>query len=178
MVVARAVRSVLVADDDELLLVTLARSLRGRGIEVHAATNRAAASQLARVHRPDAALVDLQLGRDNGLDLLRDLREFDPNIQLIVITGHSTPSNTVAALRAGALDLVPKPFSVTEILQRVRAEAAGPVEIETPSLDRVVYEHVHRVLAACGGNQSEAARRLQKPRSWLRRFLKRPAPKR
>lgn len=179
MGVARALRSILVADDDELLLVTMARSLRCRGIEVCAATNRVAACQLAKAHRPEAALVDLQLGRDNGLDLMRDLRALDPDIQLVLITGHSTTSNAVEAMRAGAFDVVPKPFSVVEILNRVRSESDGTLgaEIETPSVDRVVYEHVQRVLVACAGNRSEAARRLRKPRSWLVRFLKRPAPK-
>jgi two-component system response regulator RegA len=173
-------RSVLVADDDVLLLAALARSMRGRGIDVYTATSRALALDLARLHRPDWALVDLQLGHDNGLDLLRDLRAFDQAIQLILITGHSTVSNTVEAMRAGARDVVPKPFTVTEIFEHVRpAMVEGQPRhqidqqidhqiddlIETASVDRVIYEHVHRVLVACAGNQSEAARQLQKPRS-------------
>src|SRR5579871_2500275 len=95
----RTIRSVLVADDDELLLAGFRRGLPPRGIEVYTATSRDEAMRLARAKHVDAALVDLQLGHDNGLDLLRELRELDPNIQLIMITGHHTTSNTVKAMR-------------------------------------------------------------------------------
>jgi two-component system response regulator RegA len=172
----RSIRSILVADDDELLLAGFRRGLPPRGIEVYTATSRDEALRLARTQHVDAALVDLQLGHDNGLDLMRDLRKLHPHMQLIMITGHHTTSNTVQAMRAGAFDVITKPFTIGEILHHIHAEGTG-VDLAPLSLDLVIYEHVRKVLEDCDGNQSEAARRLKKPRSWLRRFLKRAAPK-
>ncbi|MDB4955786.1 MAG: hypothetical protein JWO36_3355 [Myxococcales bacterium] len=173
------IRSVLVADDDELLLRSFQRLSPSTGIIAHTATNRESALCLAREHRPQLAIVDLQLGADNGLDLLRDLRVVNPTMLLVLLTGYSSVQTAVAAMRLGAFDVVPKPCSLKEIMQRLGGNSQGsaPVPLETPSLERAVWEHVHRVLADCGGNKSEAARRLNKPRSWLRRALSRRAPK-
>jgi two-component system, response regulator RegA len=172
------IHSVLVADDDEVLLAGLRRGLGLKGIETFTATNRGDAIELALVHKPDAALVDLQLGYENGLDLLRDLRHRFPAMLCILITGHSSTANTVEAMRAGAYDVLPKPCTLAEIVMRIMPGYVHSGRIETLSLDKVVYEHVHKVLHASSGNRSEAARRLRKPRSWLSRYLKLTAPKR
>ena len=123
-------------------------------------------------------LVDLHLGADTGFDVLRDLRHIPRPIRSFVVTGNHTVSNTVEAIRLGAEDVIAKPFSLTEIVARITRHplAQGVADVATPSLDYVIYNHVNRVLADCAGNRSEAARRLKKPRSWLRRFLDRPAP--
>jgi two-component system response regulator RegA len=78
------------------------------------------------------------------------------------------------AIRSGANEVVAKPITAREIVERIGGECLIPVE--TPSIDRALWEHVTRVLDDCNGNKSETARRLRKPRSWLQRFLSRPAP--
>lgn len=172
------INSVLVADDSELILSVFRSSLRRLGIEVHTATNRADALVLAREHKPQVAFVDLQLGFDSGLDLLRDLIELAPTTRMFVITGYGTVRSAVEAMRLGVVDVLTKPFHVAEVLRKLDP-AYCPEEsarIETPSAEQALWEHVNRVLADCGGNKSEASRRLKKSRSWLRRFLAKPAP--
>jgi two-component system, response regulator RegA len=173
-----SIESVLVADDDELLLSAFRSYLRGRGIAVHTATNRAEALTLARRHQPQVAFVDLQLGFDSGLDLVRDLQETLPKTRVFLITGYGSVRSAVDAMRLGAVDVLTKPFHVSEVLKQLDPswQAEVPGRVETPSAEQALWEHVHRVLQDCGGNKSEASRRLKKPRSWLRRFLSKPAP--
>jgi two-component system, response regulator RegA len=174
-----SIGSLLVVDDDERILFAFRRALPQWGIVPYVANGRAEALGIAREHHPDAGLVDLQLGTDSGLDLLRQLRSEDPRMVVVMITGYSSISSTVEAMRLGAHDVVPKPASFVEIIRRFEASptTVATHEIFTPSADRALWEHVTRVLADCGGNKSEAARRLRKPRSWLHRFLARKAPK-
>jgi two-component system, response regulator RegA len=175
----RAIGSLLIVDDDERLLGAFRRSLPQWGITPFVASSRTDALDIARDHQPDAALVDLHLGSDNGLELLRDLRREHPNMLVAILSGYSSTSSTVEAMRLGAHDVIPKPIAFVDIVRRLdasRSVSEGTPEITTPSADRALWEHVHRVLADCGGNKSEAARRLNKPRSWLHRFLASRAP--
>lgn len=170
------IRCVLVADDDEALLKSFESSLPRKGITAYTATSREAALELARVHKPQAALVDLHLGFDNGLDLLRDLVSEDPTMRVIVLSGYASVRATVDAMRLGAADVLSKPCTMAEIFDSISGARASGELSDTPSAERVLWEHVHRVLADCGGNKSEASRRLRKPRTWLRRFLARRPP--
>lgn len=172
------IRSMLVVDDDELLLRSFGIRLRQLQIAPYTTTNRATALRLARTHGPEVALVDLQLGADDGLTLLRELRDLRPEMAVILMTGYGSVALAVEAMRLGAADVLEKPFTFEELVYRL-APSRAPLlpELRTPSADRALWEHVHRVLHDCGGNKSEAARRLQKPRSWLKRQLQRRAPK-
>jgi len=172
----QAIQRVLVADDDIVLLRTLGLALRRTGnVTTVTATTRKTAMELARQHRPQLAIVDLQLGDDSGLDLVRDLRSEVPDIVLVMVTAYGSMEVAVRAIKAGANEVMGKPVTAREILARINGGVAD-LMIETPSADRALWEHVHRVLADCSGNKSEAARRLRRPRSWLRRFLARVAP--
>jgi two-component system response regulator RegA len=176
MVDARsAVRTVLVVDDDERLLAAYERALERR-YRVLLATTSAHGLALARTRRPDVAIVDLQLKLESGLELIRALKAHDPNMFVVLISGYASVEVAVAAIRAGADDVMPKPVTASEILDRL----AGPrieVPVETPTLERAQWEHIHRVLADCGGNISMAARRLGMYRSTLQRWLRRTAPR-
>jgi two-component system response regulator RegA len=172
------VRSILFAEDDELLLQTL-RQMSRLGVEVHTATNSADARALARAHRPQVVFADLQLGNDDGLSLLGELRAEFPEMRLYLMSGYGSISSAVAAMRLGVIDVLTKPFSLAELIALLDPQWR-PHErhaLETPSVERTVWEHVHRVLRDCNGNKSEAARRLKKPRSWIRRFLAKTAPR-
>ncbi len=173
------IESVLVVDDDELTLSAFRSYLPRKGIQVHTATSRAAALALARAHHPQVAFVDLQLGFDNGLDLLGELTRELPNMRAILMTGYGSVRSAVAAMRLGAVDVLTKPFTVAEVVKQLDPDwrPERDARIETPTAEQALWEHVQRVLADCGGNKSEAARRLKKPRSWLRRFLAKAPPK-
>lgn len=107
--------SVLVVDDEELLVRSCARILEHEGYVVHVASRGREALELARRHSPDIILTDLMLPDIDGLELLREVRELDPDVLVIMITGFATVDSSVAAIKAGAYDYIPKPFTATQL---------------------------------------------------------------
>ena len=176
MGVPHAIERVLIVDDDEWVLRSFRHSLERRlGLTALVATTRDSALQLARRHRPQLAIVDLRLGCESGLDVLHDLRVEVPDATLVMISGYASVEVAVRAMKAGASDVLEKPVTPQEILSRIGGVTTDLV-LETPSIDRALWEHVQRVLSDCHNNKSETARRLRRPRSWLQRFLARSVP--
>ncbi len=151
--------TLLLVDDDATLRERLARAFRDRGFEVATAAGAAEALELAREETPEFAVLDLRMPDRSGLELLRALRGMDPSTRILMLTGYGSIATAVEATRLGAVGYLPKPADADEILAAFAGEAAA-APIETPSLARTEWEHIQRVLADCGGNVSEAARRL------------------
>jgi two-component system, response regulator RegA len=172
----RAIRSVLVLDDDERIASSIARSI-GFDREVYAATEANAGLAIAREKRPDLAVVDLRLGTDSGLEVIRALRAELPSTVLALISGYLSTDITVAAVKAGADVVVSKPITGKELLRRATGDVDLDESIPTPSLAEAEAEHIARVLADCDGNVSETARRLGIYRSSLQRKLRKRGDK-
>jgi two-component system response regulator RegA len=172
---------VLIIDDDEVFRGRLARAFRGRGwTAVEAADADQALIQLAE-HSPDLVLVDLRMPGREGLDLIPDLRARDADAAIIVLTGFGSIATTVAATRLGADHYLSKPADVDQILSTYETLVSGKPEMETvpssvPSLARVEWEHINRVLTDCHGNISHAARLLGIHRRSLQRKLSKYPP--
>jgi two-component system response regulator RegA len=137
---------------------------------------------LAREESPEHAIVDLKMPGGSGLELVRDLRALDASTRILVLTGYGSIATAVEAVRLGAVGYVQKPADVDDLVAAfARAElpplTATPVDYDAPTLARAEWEHIHRVLADCAGNVSEAARRLGVHRRSLQRKLQKYAPK-
>ena len=167
----------LLVDDDEPFRGRLARSLRARGIEVAEAGSVAEAAALARSFRPDRAVVDLRIGAGSGLDALAELHAELPALESIVVTGYGSIATALEAVRRGARDYVTKPVDADDVLRSFDPAADEPVA-DVPSLQRVEWEHIQRVLADCRGNVSKAARLLGLHRRTLQRKLATNPPRR
>lgn len=172
--------SLLIVDDDRVFRERLARALRDRGYEVRSAANGDEGLALAREESPEFAVVDLRMPGMSGLDVLRSLVQIDPATRVVVLTGYGSIATAVDAMRLGAANYLPKPADADEILAAFeRAQGGQPSaspEILAPSLARAEWEHIHRVMADCEGNISEAARRLGLHRRSLQRKLQKLAP--
>ena len=174
-------RSVLLVDDDTTFRERLARALRARGYEVVTAGDYDAALAAARAESPELAIVDLRLPGRSGLEIVRDLLKADPGTRVLVLTGYGSIATAVDAMRLGAVHYLSKPADAEDIEAALRrAElpplADAPGEHAAPSLARTEWEHIQRVLQDCGGNISEAARRLQLHRRSLQRKLSKYPP--
>ncbi|MFT7642700.1 MAG: two-component system response regulator RegA [Pirellulaceae bacterium] len=174
-------KNILLVDDSELFCDRLARAFRDRGYYVRTAGNYDEAMQHARQEAPEYAVVDLRMPGKSGLELVQDLKSLEPSIEVLVLTGFGSIATAVDAIRLGAANYLPKPADADDILaafQRGNTEVEEPTtgEHEVPSLARTEWEHIHRVLADCEGNISEAARRLGIHRRSLQRKLKKRAP--
>ena len=152
----------LLIDDDELYVRTLQRSLSRRGLETRTATGIAEALRVAEEIRPAFALVDLRLGEDSGLTLIRPLRALRADMRILLVTGYASVATAVEAIKRGADDYLPKPATAPMILRTLGLVKPESVEIEatmTP-LHRLEWEHIHQALHETGGNVSAAARLL------------------
>jgi two-component system, response regulator RegA len=179
---AEPLPTILVADDSQLFRERLARAFRDRGFRVVVASDYDQAMQVAGADPPQLAVVDLRMPGRSGLELVRDLIARDPAIRVLVLSGFGSIATAVDAVKLGAVNFLPKPADADDILAAFeRSDVALPVEATgdaggSPSLARVEWEHIHRVLADCDGNISEAARRLGIHRRSLQRKLRKRAP--
>lgn len=134
--------SLLVVDDHEGVANALGELMRAAGCEpVHLADSIASAVAVARRERVDVVTIDLDLGGEDGMDLLGLLREEHPHLPLLVLSATSTPDVVAEALRAGSSGFVPKAASSDDLLAAIKAASEGhtwiPVELIGP-----VVEHL------------------------------------
>jgi two-component system response regulator RegA len=176
-------RSLLLVDDDATFRTRLARAFAARGYAVREAGDGAAALALAREESPELAVVDLRMPESDGLDVVRALKAIDPTTNVVVLTGYGSIATALEAVRLGATHYLTKPADADDLVAAF-ARADGAVEPAprtepvAPTLARVEWEHIQRVLADCDGNVSEAARRLGiHRRSLQRKLAKFPVPR-
>jgi two-component system response regulator RegA len=175
-------RTILIVDDDERLRERLVRAMADRGLEASGTHDVESALALARVDSPELAVVDLRMPGRGGLELVRELLAIDPTTRIVVLTGYGSIATAIEAMRLGAVHYLQKPANTDEILaafDRTTATATPapatpsgeePVH-EVPSLARVEWEHIQRVMQDCHGNISQAARLLGLHRRSLQRKL-------
>ena len=171
----------LVIDDDEMFRTQLVRAFSRRGFEVISASCCIGALQVTQSLIPSYAVIDLKMPGESGLETLQKLRKKFPEMKAVILTGYGSISTTVDAMRLGAVNYLSKPADVDDILAAFQKEITIPLEpvsqkYEAPSLARVEWEHINRVLQDCGGNISEAARRLGIHRRSLQRKLQKYPP--
>jgi two-component system response regulator RegA len=173
--VSETPRSILVVDDDATFRSRLVRALQARGFDARGAANVDDALVAATAESPELAVVDLRMPGRSGLELVRELKTIDATTRVVVLTGYGSIATALEAVRLGATHYLTKPADVDEILAAFE-RAKGPaerveVEHEVASLARAEWEHIQRVLTDCGGNVSQAARRLGIHRRSLQRKL-------
>jgi two-component system response regulator RegA len=170
--------TILVVEDDDAFRGILVKAFEARGYDARGVADAGSAIAVAREESPEMAVVDLRLAEDSGLDVVRELKAIDASTAIVVLTGYGSIATALESIRLGAVHYLTKPTDPDRILAAFeRGLAARPrdLPIDTPSLARVEWEHLQRVLTDCGGNVSEAARQLGMHRKSLQRKLaKRP----
>jgi two-component system OmpR family response regulator len=113
--------TVLVVDDETVLAEMVSMALRYEGWNIATAADGASAIAAARGARPDAVVLDVMLPDMSGLDVLRKLREQNPQLPVLLLTAKDAIEDRIAGLTAGGDDYVTKPFSIEEVVLRLRA---------------------------------------------------------
>lgn len=173
--------SILLVDDEEVFRKRLALALSRRGFTVFEAGDFDGAVEVLTGVAPDLAVVDLRMPGRSGLELVAEALRLRPQLKILVLTGYGSIATASQAIKLGALAYLPKPADVDEILHAFAKDADLDITVEAaaltpPSLARVEWEHIQRVLADCDGNISEAARQLNIHRRSLQRKLFKFAP--
>jgi len=110
---------VLLVDDEKDFTETLSERLKLRDLEVYTASSGTEALDLAKQHRFDAVILDLQMPGMDGIETLKFLLAADADQQVIVLTGHGTISKSVEALKAGATDFFEKPIDIQKLSEEI-----------------------------------------------------------
>jgi two-component system copper resistance phosphate regulon response regulator CusR len=122
---------ILVAEDEPRILAFVTRGLESEGFAVDAAADGVEALRCARTARYDVAILDLLLPRIDGLAVLRDLRQHSPELPVVILSARSDLPTKLRGFELGANDYVVKPFSLDELIARIRVQlrhAAGVVD--------------------------------------------------
>ena len=171
--------SLLILDDDAPLRNSLRRAREAREFEVMAAGTVSEGVDIVRKTPPAYAVLDMKLDDGNGLDIVPLIHERNPDCRVIMLTGFGNIATAVAAVKAGAMDCLPKPADPDTIAAALlqQGDEMPPPPEDPMSADRVRWEHIQRVYEQCGRNVSETARRLKLHRRTLQRILAKHAPR-
>ena len=172
-------KSLLIVDDDNPLRDRLARAMEKKGFQVNQAESVEKGISQARNAPPAFAVIDLRLSDGSGLEVVKEIQKIKKDSRIIMLTGYGNIPTAVAAVKAGAIDYIPKPADADDVENALLAiTGSKSIPPENPmSADRVKWEHIHRVFELCNRNVSETARRLKMHRRTLQRILSKRSPK-
>lgn len=164
----------LLVDDDPAFGRVLATALGRRGFRVTLAASVAEARTLLPALAVTHAVLDLRLPDGSGLDLIPLLRECDPHTRVVMLSGYASIPTAIDAIKLGATYYLAKPVDADAVVRAFdsgHSPPSAPAPAEPPSVRRVEWEHIQRVLKDCDGNISAAARALRMHRRTLQRKL-------
>ena len=132
----------LIVDDDDLLRETLAKRFTRQGMIVSTAASMAAALTAVQAKRLDVALLDVNLPDGDGIDLLRNIRRIQPELEALMLTAHSSVESAIEAMKQGAYDYLTKPFPLPELELHIQKayEKSRLARRERQWVDHVRYE--------------------------------------
>lgn len=115
---------ILLVDDEEAFVTTLGKRLTARGLQVQTAGSGEEAVEIARQHTFDMIVLDLAMPGIDGIETLKQLLAIDPDLQVILLTGHGSIEKAVEATKLGAVDFMQKPASLPELLEQIQEASA------------------------------------------------------
>ncbi|TLD69177.1 response regulator [Phragmitibacter flavus] len=170
-------KRILLVDDDLVFREQLALALQRRGYHCHQVPDGATALQHLQTNPIDAAVIDLRMPGISGIETVQSIHQHLPTARLIVLTGYGSIPSALEAIRLGASDYLAKPVNADHIAAAIEGQPIDtPPPDSAPTLDKVEWEHIQRVLSDCHGNISQAAEVLGIHRRSLQRKLNRYAP--
>ncbi|AYE99237.1 DNA-binding response regulator [Mycobacterium paragordonae] len=146
--------TVLVVDDEPVLAEMVSMALRYEGWNIATAGDGLSAIAAARADRPDVVVLDVMLPDMSGLDVLHRLRQENPGLPVLLLTAKDAVEDRIAGLTAGGDDYVTKPFSIEEVVLRLRAllRRTGVTTVDSGAQlivgDLVLDEDSHEVTRA------------------------------
>ena len=135
---------VLLVDDEDEFVETLAERMRTRGMEVSTSNSGANALQLVDEEDFDVVVLDLKMPGIDGLEALKRIKHRRPDIQVVLLTGYASVANGVEAIKEGALEFLEKPVdlaSLTDAIHKAKATKMVLVEKETEEKIREILHH-------------------------------------
>jgi DNA-binding NtrC family response regulator len=121
----KELKKVLLVDDEEELITTLVERLEIRGLEaVGLQTGQEAMALVKKVDDFDVVVLDVKLKGEDGVELMRKIKQIRPHLPVILLTGHMSKETSEEGVKAGAIDYIIKPISIENLIERLRKAMA------------------------------------------------------
>lgn len=171
---------IAILEDDQEFAESLELEFSARGMETYSASQWKALDK-SLLQETDYALIDLRLQEDSGLECIRRIKQINPSIVIIVMTGYGTISTATQAIKLGAKEYFTKPISIDQVMDSFydcppEEQEANTSPTKRQSLSTYERDYVEYVLAQCKGNITHAANWLGIRRQSLQRKLKKYPP--
>ncbi len=177
------ISSLVIIDDDEIYNKTLSRTIKRFDCKVYGALNATQALAIVEELKPDGAVLDLCIGKEYGINLIKPLLAIHPDLQIVVLTGYASLTTAVQAIKLGAWNYLSKPADAQAIFNALSQETeqnkgneTGVVTPPATTLKQSEWEHLQRALAENNGNITQTAHQLGMHRRTLQRKLKKKMP--
>ena len=172
-------KKLIIIEDDLPFRNRLGYSMEKKGFSVEVFSKIAEANQSLKENKYTHAIVDMRLEDGSGLEVIEFIKKISINTKALLLTGYGNIATAVAAIKAGAIDYLPKPADIDQIYDALTmSKSTLPPPPENPmTANRVRWEHIQRVFIQCNRNVSETARKLRMHRRTLQRILNKHAPK-
>ncbi len=129
---------VLLIDDEQDFLDVLSERMKNRDIDVTATSSAKDALELAENEAFDAIILDLQMPEMDGLQALQRLKTLNPDLQVILLTGHATVEKGVQAMKLGATDVMEKPADIQQLVEKIKnAHARKIILVEKQTEEKI-----------------------------------------
>lgn len=138
--------NVLLVDDEEKFLKVLSQRLEGKGLKVDTSTSGEDALKKVKGKDFDAIILDLVMPGMSGIETLKRLRSENPDLQIIILTGHGTVEKGIEAMKTGAVDFLEKPAEMEKVLQKVAEAKRKRILL----VEKKHEEHLKKILASKG----------------------------
>jgi DNA-binding NtrC family response regulator len=136
--------TVLLVDDEVEFVETLAERMRSRGLKVDTAHDGQQALQKTANKRYDAIILDLAMPGMSGMEVLKKLRQENPDRQIILLTGQGTVQTAVEATKLGAMDFLEKPTEIDLLLEKIREARTKRLSIDMQRSEKEIADLVRR----------------------------------
>lgn len=168
-------KRIFIVDDDAILADALAKGFSQRHYEVTTAYSLSEAmSYIESMPAIEYAVIDLNIHGESGLALVQAIKKRMPETATVVLTGYSSISTSVDAIKLGATNYLCKPATVSEIIdafEHIEGNMEIPIQEKPLSVERLEWEYIQKTLKGNGGNVSKTARELGMHRRTLQRKL-------
>lgn len=129
---------ILLVDDEEDYINTLAERMRARGMDVSTTTSPKEALKMVEEGSFDAVVLDLLMPEMNGLEALNIMKQKNPDLQVILLTGHATVEKGIEAMKSGAMDLIEKPADLKTLTEKIhKAQAKKMILVEKRTENKI-----------------------------------------
>ena len=129
---------VLLIDDEQDFLTVMSERMKARGMEVSTATSAKEALEKVEAESFDAVILDLMMPEVDGIETLKMLKKKNPELQVILLTGHATVEKGIEAMKLGAMDLIEKPADLSTLTEKIKkAQAQKMIIVEKKNEERI-----------------------------------------